>query len=113
MPQTADQVKNIVKAYLMVLSEMGIHAQKAYLFGSQAKGTADSYSDIDLIIVSSAFVDMPLWKRWEILGNALAEILEPIEARGYTPEEIDYAKSQKASFLHEVLTAPETIEYHL
>ncbi|WP_313885497.1 nucleotidyltransferase domain-containing protein [Desulfallas sp. Bu1-1] len=85
--------------------------QKAYLFGSQAKGTASPDSDIDLIVISPAFAGMPLWKRFEKLGEALAEILEPIEVRGYSPEEINEAKKQKACFLYEVLTEPQTIEY--
>ncbi|MCL6560432.1 MAG: nucleotidyltransferase domain-containing protein, partial [Firmicutes bacterium] len=104
MPETADRVTEIVKDYLSVLEKKGIPLQKAYLFGSQAKGTAGSYSDIDLIVVSPVFNGMPQWKRWEVLGDALAEIMEPIEVRGYAPDEIDQAQKQKASFLYEVLT---------
>ncbi|MEW6274965.1 MAG: hypothetical protein AB1556_07625 [Bacillota bacterium] len=68
---------------------------------------------MDLIVVSPAFRNMPLWKRWEILGDALAEVMEPIEARGYTPEEIDQAQQQKTSFLYEILTESETVRYTL
>lgn len=113
MPETANKIVEIVKAYLLVLAKKGIPLQKAYLFGSQAKGTAGPYSDIDLIVVSPAFTGMPQWKRWEILGDALAEIMEPIEARGYAPDEIDQAQKQKSSFIYEVLTEPETIEYQI
>lgn len=113
MPETTDRVMNIVKAYLTVLSQKGIPVQKAYLFGSQPKGTAGSNSDIDLLVVSPVFSGMPQWKRWEILGDALVEIMEPIEVRGYAPEEISAAKEQKASFIHHILTQPETIEYQL
>lgn len=111
MPKTANQIGQIVESYLAILAKKGIPVQKAYLFGSQAKGTADSNSDIDLIVVSPAFAGMPLWERFEKLGDALAEILEPIEVRGYTPEEMDEAKKQKASFLYEVLTEPQTVEF--
>jgi len=62
-----------------VLKRKGIPIQKVYLFGSQAKGTARIDSDIDLLVVSPAFSGMPLWERWEVLGDALAEVLEPIE----------------------------------
>lgn len=111
MPETADRVTKIVKDYLIVLKKKGIPLQNAFLFGSQAKGTAGPYSDIDLIVVSPTFTGMPHWKRWEVLGDALAEIIEPIEVRGYAPDEIDLAQKQKASFVYEVLTEPETIEY--
>jgi len=105
-------VSEIIKLYLAVLAQKGIPVQAAYLFGSHTKGRAELYSDIDLVVVSPAFCNMPLWRRWEILGDALAEVLEPIEARGYAPEEIDQAQKQKTSFLYEVLNEPETIEYH-
>jgi len=113
MHQATNKITDIIKSYLSTLEEMGIPIQRAYLFGSQAKGTASPDSDIDLIVVSSAFTDMPTWQRWEILGDALAKIMEPIEVRAYTQEEIDFAQKRKASFLHEVLNAPQTIEYHL
>ncbi|HOV80804.1 MAG TPA: nucleotidyltransferase domain-containing protein [Bacillota bacterium] len=111
MSKKANRVDEIVKTYLVVLEKKGIPLQKAYLFGSQTKGTARPYSDIDLIVVSPAFTGMPQWKRWEILGDALAEIMEPIEVRGYAPDEIDQAQKQKAGFIYEVLTEPRTIEY--
>ncbi len=111
MHQTTNQITHIVKSYLSTLIEMGIPVERAYLFGSQAKGTAKPDSDIDLIVVSSAFTNMPLWKRWEILGDALAKIMEPIEVQAYTQEEIDFAQKRKASFIHEVLNEPQTIEY--
>lgn len=111
MHKATARIEDTVKSYLLILEKKGIPTQKAYLFGSQARGTAGPYSDIDLIVVSPAFTGMPQWKRWEILGDALAEIMEPIEARGYAPDEINQAKQQKASFLYEVLTEPQTIEY--
>lgn len=112
MPKTTNQISQIIKSYLAILNQKGVPVEKAFLFGSQAKGTADLNSDIDLIVVSPAFIGMPLWQRFEKLGDALAEVMEPIEVRGYTPEEMDEAKKQKASFLYEVLTEPQTIEYH-
>ncbi|SFR01545.1 nucleotidyltransferase domain-containing protein [Desulfoscipio geothermicus] len=113
MPETTNQVSQIIKSYLTVLAGKGVPVQKAYLFGSQAKGTAGPNSDIDLIVVSPAFAGMPLWQRFEKLGDALAEVMEPIEVRGYTPEEINEATKQKASFLYEVLNESQTLEYQL
>lgn len=113
MPKTTNRVNEIVNQYLATLSRKGIPVLSAYLFGSQAKGNAGPNSDIDLIIISTAFSGMPLWKRWEVLGDALAEVLEPIEVRGYAPEELDQAQEQKGSFLHEILNETETIEYRI
>lgn len=112
MLKAADKVTKIVRDYLSVLEKKGIPLQNAYLFGSQTKGTAGPYSDIDLIVVSPIFSGMPQWKRWEILGDALAEIMEPIEVRGYAPDEINQAQKRKASFLYEVLTETKTVEYY-
>lgn len=113
MPETTNSVEEIIKSYLLALDKKGIPTQRAYLFGSQAKGTAGPYSDIDLIVVSPAFTDMPLWKRWEVLGDALAEIMEPLEVMGYAPDEINLAQSKKTSFIHEILSEPETIEFKM
>ena len=45
---------DIIKAILPVLEKGG--AKKAILFGSYARGDADEYSDIDLIIGSGLWV---------------------------------------------------------
>ena len=48
-----------IRDYLSKLdAEIGV--EKAYLFGSTAKGTRQRNSDVDLIIVSKAFIEMPV-----------------------------------------------------
>jgi len=49
------KIINLVKKYLNVLSLEGIIISKAYLYGSQANGTATEDSDIDLMLVSPMF----------------------------------------------------------
>jgi predicted nucleotidyltransferase len=44
-----------IKKYLEQLSTVGIHAQKAVLFGSFVKGQAGQWSDIDLIVIAPEF----------------------------------------------------------
>ena len=44
-----------VKRYLAGLPRVGINARKAVLFGSFARGQADEYSDIDLIVIAPEF----------------------------------------------------------
>lgn len=98
MSKTTNRVNDIVNQYLATLSQKGVPILTAYMFGSQAKGNAGPNSDIDLIIVSTAFRGMPLWKRWEILGDVLAEVLEPIEVRGYAPKNSTKRRNRKAVF---------------
>jgi predicted nucleotidyltransferase len=44
-----------VQKYLSALPSLGIHARRAILFGSFARGRADEYSDIDLIVIAPEF----------------------------------------------------------
>lgn len=113
MVEEAGQLTAVINAYLAALSRHGIHAEAVYLFGSRARGDARPDSDVDLIIVSSAFRDMPVWKRWEVLGDALSEVLQPIEGLAYSPEEFESKKNRPASFLGHILRQPEVVAVHL
>ncbi|MFH0772081.1 MAG: hypothetical protein V1933_05625 [Candidatus Omnitrophota bacterium] len=54
------------------------------------------------IVISDDFRGMNLRERLEILGKAAARIMEPVEARGYTPQEVKL--TSPASFLEEILS---------
>jgi predicted nucleotidyltransferase len=41
-----------VRQYLQAADKAGIHARRAVLFGSQARGKADEWSDIDLVVIA-------------------------------------------------------------
>ena len=51
-------------------------------------------------MVSSWFSGMPLWQRWEILGDALTAVMEPIEILAYSPEEFELERNKQAGFLN-------------
>ena len=53
-----EDVVNVVRRYLAVLPEFGIHASRAVLFGSFAVGEADEWSDIDLIVIAPEFDEL-------------------------------------------------------
>jgi predicted nucleotidyltransferase len=89
MDNIAPELQEIVGRYRNQLEKLGIRISAIFLFGSWKTGTNREGSDIDLIVVSSDFSRMGLRKRLEILGVAAARILEPIEAYGVTPEEIE------------------------
>ncbi|MDP3112708.1 MAG: nucleotidyltransferase domain-containing protein [Thermodesulfovibrionales bacterium] len=44
-----------VRKFLAKLEEHGIHVEKAYLYGSYAKGIENKWSDIDVAVISHGF----------------------------------------------------------
>ena len=70
-----------VQHYLAALPNIGIHAQRAVLFGSFARGEADELSDIDLIVIAPEFDGLNEIKLVEDLWQATAfadNHIEPI-----------------------------------
>ena len=101
MPKAGLKVKEIIEEYKQTLKTLGINVKRVILYGSCARANQREDSDINLIIISEDFRKMNLRKRLEVLGIAAARIMEPIEAKGYIPEELEAA--EEASFLKEVL----------
>ena len=106
MAKETRDITIIIEKYKNELRKLGINPQRTILYGSYAKGEHKEYSDIDVIVISDDFKDMNLRERLEILGLAGGRILEPIEALGYTEDEV---KDSKESFLEEVLKSPSVI----
>ena len=88
MAGATPEIAGIIHRYCEELLRAGIHCERVLLFGSQAEGRAHEGSDIDLFVISSDWAPYGLRERLEILGVAAARILEPIQARGATPEEV-------------------------
>jgi predicted nucleotidyltransferase len=51
-------IVSAVRRYLCAVSSEGIHARRAVLFGSLARGEGDEWSDIDLVVIAPEF-DVP------------------------------------------------------
>ncbi|MBN2212391.1 MAG: nucleotidyltransferase domain-containing protein [Sedimentisphaerales bacterium] len=70
-----------IKSYLAILTNAGIHAQQAVLFGSFARGEGHADSDIDVIIIAPEFDQKPslelIKTLWRLRGNA-DDRIEPI-----------------------------------
>lgn len=113
MSQDRTAVEKIIKDFLQAVTSQGIKVDRAFLYGSHARGEANENSDIDLIVISSDFSKMPAWRRWEVLGKAVARIMEPVEPLAYTPEEVEALMKREGNFIRHILTQPETIEYQL
>jgi predicted nucleotidyltransferase len=101
MVKTEREIKEIIRKYQQEIEKLGVRPQRMILFGSYASGTPREDSDIDIIVIADDFKKMNLRERLELLGVAAGRIFEPIEALGYTDEEV---KSQeKGSFLEGIL----------
>ena len=88
MAETTSELTGVIQRFCEELRKMGIACERVLLFGSQAKGAASEGSDIDLFVISPDWARYNQRERLEMLGVAAARLLEPIQARGLTPEEI-------------------------
>jgi len=102
MAKTSPELKRIIGQYKNELEKMGIRTEKILLFGSQASGTAREGSDIDLFVISPDWKIYGQRERLEMLGVAAARILEPIQAQGFTPDEVSNKKM--ATFWQHVMS---------
>jgi predicted nucleotidyltransferase len=93
------KITKTLEKFKSALQAQGIKVSRIILFGSCASAKAKEGSDIDVAVVSENFKDMNLLKRLELIGLALAKarIMEPIEALGYTEEEL--ASKGEGTFL--------------
>jgi len=70
-----------VKRYLLALQNRGLTVQFGVVFGSQAKGNAELWSDIDLIVVSPRFDNLISRQDVDLLWHVAARTdnrIEPI-----------------------------------
>lgn len=99
MVRTTAQITKIVRQYAEELKKQHIRPDKILLFGSYATGSAHPYSDIDLLVISKDFRKIKPLNRLEQLSLATIHLKAPIEAIGYTFEEIE--KNKKRSIFWE------------
>ena len=78
-------IKAFVDLYLENLEQKGLDIQAAYIFGSQARGTAHAASDIDVCIISSKFVSPHRALQW--LWREKPLTFSRIEPVGYSRKE--------------------------
>ena len=105
MAQVRPEVAAALDCYVRELIAQGIDVERVYLFGSQAAGNAHEWSDVDVIVVSDDFANMPLWKRPDITGSARSAAFEAtgesVAALAKIPAEV--TNCHPASFLADVL----------
>ena len=74
-------VADIIRVYLAALPDYGIHARRAILYGSFARGEPHEWSDIDVVVIAPEF-DQPytiehVKRLWRATGAA-DDRIEPI-----------------------------------
>jgi uncharacterized protein len=60
-------------------------AERAVVFGSWARGTADGYSDLDLAVVIDT--ELPRIERWRLLAGVLDALPLAVDLLVFTPAE--------------------------
>ncbi len=68
-------------------------AERAVVFGSYARGTADGYSDLDLAVVLRTH--LPPSERWPLLREVLDALPVSVDLLIYTPEEFALGIEQR------------------
>ncbi|MFI5365102.1 MAG: nucleotidyltransferase domain-containing protein [Candidatus Binatia bacterium] len=91
-----------VGAFSKELRHLHIRPLRILLFGSWARREQHEGSDIDLVVISPDFRGKGLRRRLELLGTAAARTLVPVQALGYTPEELE--GRSPGGFLDEILS---------
>jgi predicted nucleotidyltransferase len=77
-------------------------ATEIYLFGSHAKGTGQTGSDIDLLIIGPSRLPRP--RRGREVAAALAAFPAHFDLLFYTKAELAEARSDPCSFIATILT---------
>jgi hypothetical protein len=101
MAERTPELENIIRRFRRELERIGIRPERIFLFGSHARGEAREGSDVDLIVVSPDWTRFNRRERLETLGTAAVRIMEPIQAQGFTPDEI--ATHQTGAFWETIL----------
>ena len=83
-----DEILTKATQFAKKVKSSGIKIEKAYLYGSQAKGTAKDQSDIDICIVSPVF-GKDFIKEYVKLAGFSKDIDWRIEAIPFNPERLN------------------------
>lgn len=90
---TLDELKQRLAPYLQ-------RARKAIVFGSVARGDADEWSDLDLVIIADT--SRPFLERYRDF-EGIYEVWPRLDLLIYTPEEFAELQAQGRPFIEHVL----------
>ena len=75
-------------------------AIRAIVFGSVARGEADEWSDLDLLVVADT--TRPFLERWRDFAG-LYDVWPRLDLLVYTPEELENLRAEGRCFIEQVL----------
>jgi len=99
---TTDEIDNLVRRIVA-----RIQPQKVIIFGSYAKGTATTKSDLDIFVIKE--MDLPMANRADDLNPMLSRLLIPVDVHIYTPQEVEEYGKEQFSFINSVLKSGKTV----
>lgn len=105
--QINNKIVKMIQDYIKVLITEGIAVDQAIVFGSYAKGTAKSYSDIDLAVISKDFGKDPIEEMMD-LGKISAVNNSLIEAIPLNPKDLN---ERYSTLISEIKTHGQTIPF--
>lgn len=100
MVKTEADVKKAINQYIANL-EKESKVQRAFLYGSYARGNPREHSDIDVAIISDDLADLAFPQRQSFLGRRLIGCDTRIEPVGYSLDE--YLHHERHPFLGEII----------
>lgn len=101
MDQLNEIIQKKAESALVAISNLTVVA-KAYLFGSQADGTADQWSDIDLAVFVDGAESWDIHKRARLIARVQKEAGDDIEVHFIPARTLQ--ENDKAGFAAWVLT---------
>lgn len=102
MVKNSREVNRLLKNLVSFLQGNGIRVNRLILFGSYAQGCARPESDLDIAVISESFNNKGLLKRQELLGEAIFQLREPVEAIGFSY--MEFQKRHPLSFLGHIVS---------
>lgn len=101
MDQLNEMIQKKVRRALVAVSNLTL-VVKAYLFGSQADGTADQWSDIDLAVFVDGAESWDIHKRARLVARIQKEAGDDIEVHFIPAKALQ--ENDKAGFAAWILT---------
>lgn len=104
--ETATHTEEIVRRAIERLQQK-IQVHQAILFGSHALGEADTWSDVDLAVVSPDFSRLSHRKVMDLLVEVALAVDPSVEIRPYTPR--DLKEARPTNFLGHILAVGKVV----
>ena len=95
-PWTLDEIRERLAPHLKAAG-----ARRAIIFGSYARGEADAWSDLDLVIIADTSLPFP--ERFKSFRGVFEAYRRAMEILVYTPEEFAQMIEAENPFIEQVL----------